>query len=80
MQGTIQDRSSGRHQVLLKDGSLWGSFRSKDEAIKAYEAEFMPKGQKVHSIDITPAMKKSVLQEGQPIAPVEQPTSEYSLG
>ena len=29
-------------------GSLWGSFRSKDEAIKAY-SEFMPQGQKVHS-------------------------------
>jgi hypothetical protein len=30
--------------------------------------------QKVHSIDITPAMKKSVMKEGQPIAKAEQPS------
>jgi hypothetical protein len=29
---------------------------------------------KVHSIEITPAMRKSVLQEGQPIAENKKPT------
>ena len=32
-----------------------------------------PRTEKVHSIDITPAMKKSVLQEGQPIARATPP-------
>lgn len=36
--------------------------------------------QKVRSIDITPAMRKSVLHEGQPIARTEEPKSEYALG
>lgn len=58
-------------------GSLWGSFRSKDAA---NDSEFMPQGQKVHSIEITPQMKNSVLREGQPIACAEEPTTEYSLG
>jgi len=30
-------------------GSLWGSFRSRDEAIEAYDSEFMAQDQKVHS-------------------------------
>lgn len=33
-----------------------------------------PANQKVHSIEITPAMKKSVMKEGQPIAKVETPS------
>jgi hypothetical protein len=35
--------------------------------------------EKVHSIDITPQMRESVLTEGQPIACVQEPT-EYALG
>ena len=35
---------------------------------KAYNEEFMPEGVTVHSLQITPAMKKSLLKEGQPIA------------
>lgn len=68
MDGIIQDRATGRYQVKLSDGDLWGSFRSEDEAERAYNEEFMPQGVTVHSIQITPAMRKSILKEGQPIS------------
>jgi hypothetical protein len=74
----VKEPESGRWQVLLKDGKKWGSFASSKEAKQAYDEQFG--GSTVHSIDITPAMKKSVLHEGQPIARVEEPTTEYSLG
>lgn len=33
-----------------------------------------PRTDSVHSIDITPAMKKSVLKEGQPISKISPPS------
>ncbi len=57
---------------MNKYGKKWGAkvsegaLKMQDRSDKAGK-QYVPE-QKVHSIDITPAMKKSVLKEGQPIA------------
>lgn len=56
-----------------------GTFKSEDYA-KSYLRDLQSNAPKVHSVDITPAMKKSVLKEGQPIAKAERPVWEKGVG
>ncbi len=70
-----------RYEIVDPKGDVQDAFRNRagaDEAAQGYNEAHRGRGkwtvrdngttEKVHSIDITPAMKKSVLTEGQPIA------------
>jgi hypothetical protein len=70
-----------RYEIVDPKGNVQDAFRNRagaDEAVTGYNEAHRGRGkwtvrdagttEKVHSIDITPAMKKSVLHEGQPIA------------
>jgi len=70
-----------RYEIVDPKGNVQDAFRNRagaDEAVKGYNEAHRGRGnwtvrdngttEKVHSIEITPAMKKSVLHEGQPIA------------
>jgi hypothetical protein len=70
-----------RYEIVDPKGNVQDAFRNRagaDEAVKGYNEAHRGRGrwtvrdngstEKVHSIDITPTMKKSVLHEGQPIA------------
>ncbi len=78
-----------RYEIVDPKGNVQDAFRNRagaENAVEGYNEAHRGRGkwtvqdngttEKVHSIDITPAMKKSVLQEGQPIAettPAERP-------
>ena len=75
------DPGSLRYEIVDPKGNVQDAFRNRagaEDAVKGYNEAHRGVGkwtvrdkgttEKVHSIDITPAMKKSVLQEGQPIA------------
>lgn len=70
-----------RYEIVDPKGNVQDAFRNRagaEEAAQGYQQAHRGPGkwtvrdngtrEKVHSIEITPAMKKSVLQEGQPIA------------
>jgi hypothetical protein len=68
VEGPLHIRSDGKSYWVGSDthGAVSPMF---DSAMKAMDArDRMTTGPTVHSIDITPAMKKSVLKEGQPIS------------
>ena len=71
----LVDKSQNEEQ-----GTFIGPVFKTGGAAEKWLAEQGYLNQKVHSIDITPAMRKSVLQEGQPIARAEEPKSEYAVG
>jgi hypothetical protein len=77
-----------RYEIVDPKGNVQDAFRNRagaEDAVKGYNEAHRGVGQwavrdngtthKVHSIDITPAMKKSVLTEGQPRAQNERPSS-----
>jgi hypothetical protein len=77
-----------RYEIVDPKGNVQDAFRNRagaEDAVKGYNEAHRGVGkwtvkdngtnEKVHSIDITPAMKKSVLTEGQPIAKNERPSS-----
>lgn len=67
--------------TILRDdfGTDWGSAtqQQRDQAIAIQDGKAKPVGKKVHSVDVTPEMKKSVLKEGQPIAKVNVPRGPF---
>jgi hypothetical protein len=76
-----------RFEIVDPNGQVQDAFRNRqaaDEAVRGYQQSHRGPGkwtvhdtgktEKVHSIDITPAMKKAVMKEGQPIARAEQPS------
>lgn len=78
-----------RYEVVDPKGNVQDAFRNRagaEDAVAGYNEAHRGVGKwtvkdngttdKVHSIDITPAMKKSVLTEGQPIAKNERPLSD----
>jgi hypothetical protein len=80
-----------RYEIVDPKGNVQDAFRNRagaDEAVKGYNESHRGRGkwtvrdngttEKVHSIEITPAMKKSVLHEGQPIAENQIPTVEQA--
>jgi hypothetical protein len=75
-----------RYEIVDPKGNVQDAFRNRagaEDAVAGYNEAHRGVGkwtvrdngttEKVHSIDITPAMKKSVLHEGQPIAENETP-------
>jgi hypothetical protein len=76
----VQHPNSDRWAIKRPDGSLWGSFKDKAEAVSSFKEEFGGNdgSTPVHSIEITPAMKHSVMHEGQPIAKAESFKEERS--
>ena len=75
----VMDLGTGEDKVS-KTGP--DSFASKADA-EAYANTANRKSgafTKVHSIDITPAMKKSVMTEGQPISRTNQPQFDWTAG
>lgn len=62
---------SGRYQVDLGDGTFWGSFASRAEAIDAYRAENYG-GFKSHALEITDDLKRAALEEGFPLFQVNE--------
>jgi len=82
-----------RYEILDPKGNVYDAFRNKagaEDAVRGYQEAHRGPGkwtvrdnsttEKVHSIDITPQMRKSVLTEGQPIARVDEPQTEYASG
>jgi hypothetical protein len=75
------------YHLIAPNGELYDAFRTRQQAEDALKSvsqpgsatrwqilDQSPEDEKVHSIDITPAMKKSIMKEGQPIAKAEQPS------
>ena len=71
------------HKLPFKDAVLAtyseaerAGYRGLDDLVERLGGKFIksPSNQKVHSIDITPEMRKSVMKKGQPIAKAEQPS------
>jgi hypothetical protein len=63
-----------------KDGrQLRGTWKSEDAAKRFTKDLQNADKTTVHSIDITPEMKKSVLKQGQPIAQMQQPAWKNSV-
>lgn len=82
----IAPSGSLRYEIVDPKGNVQDAFRNRagaENAVEGYNEAHRGVGkwavrdngttQKVHSIDITPAMKKSVLHEGQPIAENQTP-------
>lgn len=76
-----------RFEIVDPNGQVQDAFRNRqgaNDAVRGYQESHRGPGkwtvhdtgktEKVHSIDITPAMRKSVMKEGQPIAKADQPS------
>ncbi len=76
-----------RFEIVDPSGHVQDAFRNRqgaDDAVRGYQESHRGPGkwtvhdtgktEKAHSIDITPAMKKSIMKEGQPIAKAETPS------
>ena len=73
--------------LIAPNGELYDAFRTRQQAEDALKSvsqpgsatrwqiqDHSPDDEAVHSIDITPAMRKSVMKEGQPIVKADQPS------
>lgn len=81
------DKGGLNYHLIAPNGELYDAFRTRQQAEDALKSvsqpgsatrwqiqDHSPDDEAVHSIDITPAMRKSVMKEGQPIAKAEQPS------
>ena len=83
-----EGEKGGLHfHLIAPNGELYDAFRTRQQAEDALKSvaqpgtatrwhiqDHSPDDEAVHSIDITPEMKRSVLKVGQPIAKAEQPS------